>query len=179
MFENYIREMLEIHQNNSHVYWDIYLDKVRGFTELETQAFADALDIELHPQLKYFFTTFGCCSGGLFRWHPYFLYSPSDTLQEKVDISLGTSKAIFDNKVITQKELDMKPYVFGTWDHCYFLLVFTKDKDLLVWEYDDNNEKIHCTGMNYLEFSITLIRSISHNSLLSRDYIKNKRLTKE
>ena len=132
--------------------------KAIGYSEEEITKIEKLYDIEVKGDFREFLKYAGRCDGDLLGDDPIILY------RQTWDIGSYLRKNYFgfiDDEDFEEKvfydELKKKPFIFSIEMETYYFYIRTADDDLKVYCFDENEEKIKDTGMNFNEYMVDLV----------------------
>jgi len=132
--------------------------KAIGYSEEEITKIEKLYDIEAKGDFREFLKYAGRCDGDLLGDDPIILY------RQTWDMGSYLRKNYFgfiDDEDFEEKvfydELKKKPFIFSIEMETYYFYIRTVDDDLKVYCFDENEEKIKDTGMNFNEYMVDLV----------------------
>ena len=132
--------------------------KAIGYSEEEITKIEKLYDIEAKGDFREFLKYAGRCDGDLLGDDPIILY------RQTWDMGSYLRKNYFgfiDDEDFEEKvfydELKKKPFIFSIEMETYYFYIRTADDDLKVYCFDENEEKIKDTGMNFNEYMVDLV----------------------
>ena len=132
--------------------------KAIGYSEEEITKIEKLYDIEVKGDFREFLKYAGRCDGDLLGDDPIILY------RQTWDMGSYLRKNYFgfiDDEDFEEKvfydELKKKPFIFSIEMENYYFYIRTVDDDLKVYCFDENEEKIKDTGMNFNEYMVDLV----------------------
>jgi len=134
--------------------------KAIGYSEEEITKIEKLYDIEVKGDFREFLKYAGRCDGDLLGDDPIILY------RQTWDMGSYLRKNYFgfiDDEDFEEKvfydELKKKPFIFSIEMENYYFYIRTADDDLKVYCFDENEEKIKDTGMNFNEYMVDLVET--------------------
>lgn len=134
--------------------------KAIGYSEEEITKIEKLYDIEAKGDFREFLKYAGRCDGDLLGDDPIILY------RQTWDMGSYLRKNYFgfiDDEDFEEKvfydELKKKPFIFSIEMENYYFYIRTADDDLKVYCFDENEEKIKDTGMNFNEYMVDLVET--------------------
>ena len=134
--------------------------KAIGYSEEEITKIEKLYDIEVKGDFREFLKYAGRCDGDLLGDDPIILY------RQTWDMGSYLRKNYFgfiDGEDFEEKvfydELKRKPFIFSIEMENYYFYIRTADDDLKVYCFDENEEKIKDTGMNFNEYMVDLVET--------------------
>ena len=132
--------------------------KAIGYSEEEITKIEKLYDIEAKGDFREFLKYAGRCDGDLLGDDPIILY------RQTWDMGSYLRKNYFgfiDDEDFEEKvfydELKKKPFIFSIEMENYYFYIRTVDEDLKVYCFDENEEKIKDTGMDFNEYMVDLV----------------------
>ena len=129
--------------------------KAIGYSEEEITKIEKLYDIEAKGDFREFLKYAGRCDGDLLGDDPIILYR--QTWNMKIYLRMNYSYFIDENFKILHEEIKKKPFIFSIEMENYYFYIRTADDDLKVYCFDENEEKIKDTGMDFNEYMVDLI----------------------
>ena len=129
--------------------------KAIGYSEEEITKIEKLYDIEAKGDFREFLEYAGRCGGGLLEDDPIILYR--QTWNMKICLRMNYSYFIDENFKILHEEIKKKPFIFSIEMENYYFYIRTVDEDLKVYCFDENEEKIKDTGMDFNEYMVDLV----------------------
>ena len=129
--------------------------KAIGYSEEEITKIEKLYDIEAKGDFREFLKYAGRCDGDLLGDDPVILYR--QTWNMKIYLRMNYSYFIDENFKILHEEIKKKPFIFSIEMETYYFYIRTVDEDLKVYCFDENEEKIKDTGMDFNEYMVDLV----------------------
>ena len=129
--------------------------KAIGYSEEEITKIEKLYDIEVKGDFREFLKYAGRCDGDLLGDDPIILYR--QTWDMKIYLRMNYSYFIDENFKILHEEIKKKPFIFSIEMENYYFYIRTVDEDLKVYCFDENEEKIKDTGMDFNEYMVDLV----------------------
>ena len=129
--------------------------KAIGYSEEEITKIEKLYDIEAKGDFREFLKYAGRCDGDLLGDDPIILYR--QTWDMKIYLRMNYSYFIDENFKILHEEIKKKPFIFSIEMETYYFYIRTVDEDLKVYCFDENEEKIKDTGMDFNEYMVDLV----------------------
>ncbi len=129
--------------------------KAIGYSEEEITKIEKLYDIEAKGDFREFLKYAGRCDGDLLGDDPIILYR--QTWDMKIYLRMNYSYFIDENFKILHEEIKKKPFIFSIEMETYYFYIRTADEDLKVYCFDENEEKIKDTGMDFNEYMVDLV----------------------
>ena len=129
--------------------------KAIGYSEEEITKIEKLYDIEAKGDFREFLKYAGRCDGDLLGDDPVILYR--QTWNMKIYLRMNYSYFIDENFKILHEEIKKKPFIFSIEMENYYFYIRTADDDLKVYCFDENEEKIKDTGMDFNEYMVDLV----------------------
>ena len=129
--------------------------KAIGYSEEEITKIEKLYDIEAKGDFREFLKYAGRCDGDLLGDDPIILYR--QTWNMKIYLRMNYSYFIDENFKILHEEIKKKPFIFSIEMENYYFYIRTVDDDLKVYCFDENEEKIKDTGMDFNEYMVDLV----------------------
>ena len=129
--------------------------KAIGYSEEEITKIEKLYDIEAKGDFREFLKYAGRCDGDLLGDDPVILYR--QTWNMKIYLRMNYSYFIDENFKILHEEIKKKPFIFSIEMETYYFYIRTADDDLKVYCFDENEEKIKDTGMDFNEYMVDLV----------------------
>lgn len=130
--------------------------KAIGYSDEEIIKIEKLYDIEIKGDFKEFIKFAGRTGGGLLGDDPIILYRRLWNIRSYLGINCFNF--INDDFPVLRSELGKKPFVFSIEMENYYFYIRTIDDDLRVYCYDENEEVIRDTGMDFNEYMIDLVK---------------------
>ena len=131
--------------------------KAIGYSEEEITKIEKLYDIEAKGDFREFLKYAGRCDGDLLGDDPVILYR--QTWNMKIYLRMNYSYFIDENFKILHEEIKKKPFIFSIEMENYYFYIRTVDDDLKVYCFDENEEKIKDTGMDFNEYMVDLVKT--------------------
>ena len=129
--------------------------KAIGYSEEEITKIEKLYDIEAKGDFREFLKYAGRCDGDLLGDDPIILYR--QTWNMKIYLRMNYSYFIDENFKILHEEIKKKPFIFSIEMENYYFYIRTVDEDLKVYCFDENEEKIKDTRMDFNEYMVDLV----------------------
>ena len=129
--------------------------KAIGYSEEEITKIEKLYDIEAKRDFREFLKYAGRCDGDLLGDDPIILYR--QTWNMKIYLRMNYSYFIDENFKILHEEIKKKPFIFSIEMETYYFYIRTVDEDLKIYCFDENEEKIKDTGMDFNEYMVDLV----------------------
>lgn len=143
------------------VCWHPQPNYISGFNDIEIDQYTKALNINRNKLVDFWLGNFGKCSGGFLICDEFIIYR-KDSLENHGNLNKSLQKQLLDEGVISRQQYDMKPYFFCNKKETKFYFIFSSIDDPFVWCFDEVTHKIYNTNMEFSEFLIDYVRSISY-----------------
>ena len=132
--------------------------KAIGYSEEEITKIEKLYDIEAKGDFREFLKYAGRCGGGLLEDYTIILYRELWSIQSflRKNYFGFIDDEDFEEKVFYD-ELKRKPFIFSIEMETYYFYIRTVDEDLKVYCFDENEEKIKDTGMDFNEYMVDLV----------------------
>ena len=134
--------------------------KAIGYSEEEIIKIEKLYDIEAKGDFREFLKYAGRCDGDLLGDDPIILYRQTWDMESYLRMNYFgfIDDEDFEEKVFYD-ELKRKPFIFSIEMETYYFYIRTADDDLKVYCFDENEEKIKDTGMNFNEYMVDLVET--------------------
>ena len=134
--------------------------KAIGYSEEEITKIEKLYDIEAKGDFREFLKYAGRCGGGLLEDYTIILYRELWSIQSflRKNYFGFIDDEDFEEKVFYD-ELKKKPFIFSIEMETYYFYIRTADEDLKVYCFDENEEKIKDTGMDFNEYMVDLVET--------------------
>ena len=129
--------------------------KAIGYSEEEITKIEKLYDIEAKGDFREFLKYAGRCDGDLLGDDPIILYR--QTWNMKIYLRMNYSYFIDENFKILHEEIKKKPFIFSIEMENYYFYIRTVDEDLKVYCFDENEETLKDTGMDFNEYMVDLV----------------------
>ena len=132
--------------------------KAIGYSEEEITKIEKLYDIEVKGDFREFLKYAGRCGGGLLEDYTIILYRELWSIQSflRKNYFGFIDDEDFEEKVFYD-ELKKKPFIFSIEMETYYFYIRTADDDLKVYCFDENEEKLKDTGMDFNEYMVDLV----------------------
>ena len=130
--------------------------KAIGYSEEEITKIEKLYDIEAKGDFREFLKYAGRCDGDLLGDDPIILYR--QTWNMKIYLRMNYSYFIDENFKILHEEIKKKPFIFSIEMENYYFYIRTVDDDLKVYCFDENEEMLKDTGMDFNEYMVDLVQ---------------------
>ena len=129
--------------------------KAIGYSEEEITKIEKLYDIEAKGDFREFLKYAGRCDGDLLGDDTVILYR--QTWNMKIYLRMNYSYFIDENFKILHEEIKKKPFIFSIEMETYYFYIRTADDDLKVYCFDENEETLKDTGMDFNEYMADLV----------------------
>ena len=129
--------------------------KAIGYSEEEITKIEKLYDIEVKGDFREFLKYAGRCDGDLLGDDPVILYRQTWSIQSY--LRKNYFNFIDEDYTVLHGDLQKKPFIFSIEMETYYFYIRTADDDLKVYCFDENEEKIKDTGMNFNEYMVDLV----------------------
>ena len=129
--------------------------KAIGYSEEEITKIEKLYDIEAKGDFREFLKYAGRCDGDLLGDDTVILYR--QTWNMKIYLRMNYSYFIDENFKILHEEIKKKPFIFSIEMETYYFYIRTADDDLKVYCFDENEETLKDTGMDFNEYMVDLV----------------------
>ena len=132
--------------------------KAIGYSEEEITKIEKLYDIEAKGDFREFLEYAGRCGGGLLEDYTIILYRELWCIQSflRKNYFGFIDDEDFEEKVFYD-ELKRKPFIFSIEMETYYFYIRTADDDLKVYCFDENEETLKDTGMDFNEYMVDLV----------------------
>ena len=132
--------------------------KAIGYSEEEITKIEKLYDIEAKGDFREFLKYAGRCGGGLLEDYTIILYRELWSIQSflRKNYFGFIDDEDFEEKVFYD-ELKRKPFIFSIEMETYYFYIRTADDDLKIYCFDENEEILKDTGMNFNEYMVDLV----------------------
>ena len=132
--------------------------KAIGYSEEEIIKIEKLYDIEAKGDFREFLKYAGRCGGGLLEDYTIILYRELWIIQSflRKNYFGFIDDEDFEEKIFYD-ELKRKPFIFSIEMETYYFYIRTADDDLKVYCFDENEEKLKDTGMDFNEYMVDLV----------------------
>ena len=132
--------------------------KAIGYSEEEITKIEKLYDIEAKGEFREFLEYAGRCGGGLLEDYTIILYRELWSIQSflRKNYFGFIDDEDFEEKVFYD-ELKRKPFIFSIEMETYYFYIRTADDDLKVYCFDENEEMLKDTGMDFNEYMVDLV----------------------
>lgn len=131
--------------------------KAIGYSEEEITKIEKLYDIEAKGDFREFLKYAGRCDGDLLGDDPVILYRQTWSIQSY--LRKNYFNFIDEDYTVLHGDLQKKPFIFSIEMETYYFYIRTADDDLKVYCFDENEEKIKDTGMNFNEYMVDLVET--------------------
>ena len=131
--------------------------KAIGYSEEEITKIEKLYDIEVKGDFREFLKYAGRCDGDLLGDDPIILYRQTWNIQSY--LRKNYFNFIDEDYTVLHGDLQKKPFIFSIEMETYYFYIRTADDDLKVYCFDENEEKIKDTGMNFNEYMVDLVET--------------------
>ena len=129
--------------------------KAIGYSEEEITKIEKLYDIEVKGDFREFLKYVGRCDGDLLGDDPIILYRQTWNIQSY--LRKNYFNFIDEDYTVLHGDLQKKPFIFSIEMETYYFYIRTADDDLKVYCFDENEEKIKDTGMDFNEYMVDLV----------------------
>ena len=129
--------------------------KAIGYSEEEITKIEKLYDIEVKGDFREFLKYAGRCDGDLLGDDPVILYRQTWNIQSY--LRKNYFNFIDEDYTVLHGDLQKKPFIFSIEMETYYFYIRTADDDLKVYCFDENEEKIKDTGMDFNEYMVDLV----------------------
>ena len=129
--------------------------KAIGYSEEEITKIEKLYDIEAKGDFREFLKYAGRCDGDLLGDDPIILYR--QTWNMKIYLRMNYFYFIDEKFKILHEEIKKKPFIFSIEMENYYFYIRTADDDLKVYCFDENEEMLKDTGMDFNEYMVDLV----------------------
>ena len=132
--------------------------KAIGYSEEEITKIEKLYDIEVKGDFREFLKYAGRCDGDLLGDDPVILYRQTWDIESYLRMNYFgfIDDEDFEEKVFYD-ELKRKPFIFSIEMETYYFYIRTADDDLKVYCFDENEEMLKDTGMDFNEYMVDLV----------------------
>ena len=131
--------------------------KAIGYSEEEITKIEKLYDIEAKGDFREFLKYAGRCDGDLLGDDPVILYRQTWSIQSY--LRKNYFNFIDEDYTVLHGDLQKKPFIFSIEMENYYFYIRTADDDLKVYCFDENEEKIKDTGMDFNEYMVDLVET--------------------
>ena len=129
--------------------------KAIGYSEEEITKIEKLYDIEAKGDFREFLKYAGRCDGDLLGDNPIILYRQTWNIQSY--LRKNYFNFIDEDYTVLHGDLQKKPFIFSIEMETYYFYIRTADDDLKVYCFDENEEILKDTGMNFNEYMVDLV----------------------
>ena len=129
--------------------------KAIGYSEEEITKIEKLYDIEVKGDFREFLKYAGRCDGDLLGDDPVILYRQTWNIQSY--LRKNYFNFIDEDYTVLHGDLQKKPFIFSIEMETYYFYIRTADDDLKVYCFDENDEILKDTGMNFNEYMVDLV----------------------
>ena len=129
--------------------------KAIGYSEEEITKIEKLYDIEVKGDFREFLKYAGRCDGDLLGDDPIILYRQTWNIQSY--LRKNYFNFIDEDYTVLHGDLQKKPFIFSIEMETYYFYIRTADDDLKVYCFDENEEILKDTGMNFNEYMVDLV----------------------
>ncbi|BBM46511.1 SMI1/KNR4 family protein [Leptotrichia trevisanii] len=129
--------------------------KAIGYSEEEITKIEKLYDIEVKGDFREFLKYAGRCDGDLLGDDPVILYRQTWSIQSY--LRKNYFNFIDEDYTVLHGDLQKKPFIFSIEMETYYFYIRTADDDLKVYCFDENEEILKDTGMNFNEYMVDLV----------------------
>ena len=131
--------------------------KAIGYSEEEITKIEKLYDIEVKGDFREFLKYAGRCDGDLLGDDPVILYRQTWSIQSY--LRKNYFNFIDEDYTVLHGDLQKKPFIFSIEMETYYFYIRTADDDLKVYCFDENEEKVKDTGMDFNEYMVDLVET--------------------
>lgn len=142
------------------VYPELFINcnKIKGYSIDEIKKIEKLYDVEIKGQLYDFLISLGRCSGGLFSDNALIFYRENMGVRSHIFFQYSFCEELFNLQYYDF--LKEKPFVFSFENETQYFFTLTKnDNNDLVYHYDENQETVISTGLNFNEHLRNLVNT--------------------
>ena len=129
--------------------------KAIGYSEEEITKIEKLYDIEVKGDFREFLKYAGRCDGDLLGDDPIILYRKTWNIQSY--LRKNYFNFIDEDYTVLHGDLQKKPFIFSIEMETYYFYIRTADDDLKIYCFDENDEILKDTGMNFNEYMVDLV----------------------
>ena len=129
--------------------------KAIGYSEEEITKIEKLYDIEAKGDFREFLKYAGRCDGDLLGVDPVILYRQTWSIQSY--LRKNYFNFIDEDYTVLHGDLQKKPFIFSIEMETYYFYIRTADDNLKVYCFDENEEILKDTGMNFNEYMVDLV----------------------
>ena len=129
--------------------------KAIGYSEEEITKIEKLYDIEVKGDFREFLKYAGRCDGDLLGDDPVILYRQTWSIQSY--LRKNYFNFIDEDYTVLHGDLQKKPFIFSIEMETYYFYIRTADDDLKVYCFDENEETLKDTGMDFNEYMVDLV----------------------
>ena len=129
--------------------------KAIGYSEEEIIKIEKLYDIEAKGDFREFLKYAGRCDGDLLGDDPVILYRQTWSIQSY--LRKNYFNFIDEDYTVLHGDLQKKPFIFSIEMETYYFYIRTADDNLKVYCFDENEEILKDTGMNFNEYMVDLV----------------------
>jgi len=129
--------------------------KAIGYSEEEITKIEKLYDIEAKGDFREFLKYAGRCDGDLLGDDPVILYRQTWNIQSY--LRKNYFNFIDEDYTVLHGDLQKKPFIFSIEMETYYFYIRTADDDLKIYCFDENDEILKDTGMNFNEYMVDLV----------------------
>ena len=129
--------------------------KAIGYSEEEITKIEKLYDIEAKGDFREFLRYAGRCDGDLLGDDPVILYRQTWSIQSY--LRKNYFNFIDEDYTVLHGDLQKKPFIFSIEMETYYFYIRTADDNLKVYCFDENEEILKDTGMNFNEYMVDLV----------------------
>ena len=129
--------------------------KAIGYSEEEITKIEKLYDIEVKGDFREFLKYAGRCDGDLLGDDPIILYRQTWSIQPY--LRKNYFNFIDEDYTVLHGDLQKKPFIFSIEMETYYFYIRTADDDLKIYCFDENEEILKDTGMNFNEYMVDLV----------------------
>lgn len=129
-------------------------NSISGYSLDELIKIESLYGIRIEGEFKEFMQRAGRCDGGLIGDDPLIIYRGSWNVRSHMIFQF---KFFNDLQNLRMWEFLKKPFVFSLESETKYYFLMTGSSDDLVFHYDENSEKLSCTGLKFFDYISDLI----------------------
>ena len=129
--------------------------KAIGYSEEEITKIEKLYDIEAKGDFREFLKYAGRCDGDLLGDDPVILYRQTWNIQSY--LRKNYFNFIDEDYTVLHGDLQKKPFIFSIEMETYYFYIRTADDDLKIYCFDENEETLKDTGMDFNEYMVDLV----------------------
>ena len=125
--------------------------QVEGYSLSEIKRIEKLYDITIQGDFLEFMLKMGRCSGGLIGDEPIILYRDDWSVRDQILFQFRIIEVLHENYYEMRVQ---QPFCFSWEAETQYLFILTQSEDQLVYQYDENEEKIIETGKTFKEYML-------------------------